>query len=479
MIAVTVAEVAALLEGPPVTEPAGSVAVTGLVVDSRLVQPGSLFVALPGEHVDGHDYVAGAFAAGAAAAVTARPVPGAGGPCLVTPDPLSALGRIARDQVDRAVADGLHVAAITGSQGKTSTKDLLAQVLEAAGPTVAPHGNFNNEIGLPLTIARIDPQTRHLVAEMGARGVGHIAYLCTIAPPQIGIVLHVGSAHLSEFGSVEAIAVAKGELVEALPASGVAVLNADDPRVWGMRSRTAARVVGFSLTGPPPAPGVWATDIGLRPDGCASFLLLSTEGAAVSVEQQVAGRHQVGNALAAAAAAMSLGLTPEQIAHTLGAARSRSRWRMELHRRSSGGLVVNDTYNANPESMRAALDTLVELGRAAGGAPTWAVLGDMLELGATADAQHAAVGRYAAEAGVDHLVVIGEYANTIADGATKSPGEPQPTISVARDRDEAVAAVLAGLGAADVVLVKASRGLALETVAMRIGTAGADRPSGD
>ncbi len=187
--------------------------------------------------------------------------------CLVVTDPLVALGRLARHLVDRAVTGGLQVVAITGSQGKTSTKDLLGQVLESAGPTVAPVGNLNNELGVPLTVSRIDEHTRYLVAEMGARGIGHIAYLCEITPPRVGVVLNVGQAHVGEFGGQPAIAQAKGELVEALPADGVAVLNADDPLVWAMRRRTSASVLAFSASGRPDGPGVWASDAGQRPAG--------------------------------------------------------------------------------------------------------------------------------------------------------------------------------------------------------------------
>jgi UDP-N-acetylmuramoyl-tripeptide--D-alanyl-D-alanine ligase len=445
--------------------------VTNMVVDSRLVQPGSLFVALPGANVDGHAFVSAAFAAGASAAVTAHPVPDAGGPCLVTPDPLLALGRVARDQVDRGVAGGLRVVAVTGSQGKTSTKDLLAQVLETAGPTVAPLGNFNNEVGLPLTLERIDPTTRYLVAEMGARGIGHIAYLCQIAPPEVGIVLNVGQAHLGEFGSVDAIATAKGELVEALPSSGVAVLNADDPRAWAMQDRTTARVVGYSLLGAPPSDeGMWASDVRPGATGCCTFRLHSSgkSQAEVEAQLQVAGRHQVANALAAAAASQALGLDLEQIASGLQQARPRSRWRMELHRRAGGGLVINDAYNANPDSMRAAVDALVDIGQSTG-SRTWAVLGDMLELGPGAGDEHHRLGRYAAERGVSRLVVLGEFAENIAAGASAvRPDGASPRVSVVADRSAATAAVLADLGPTDVVLVKASRGLALDTVAEEI-----------
>lgn len=474
MIEVSLADLAGLLGAEVVSASttAGAARISGLAVDSRLVQPGSLFVALPGERVDGHAFVGQAFAAGATAALTARAVPGSAGPCLVTDDPLLALGRIARDQVDRGSAGGLRVAAVTGSQGKTSTKDLLASVLETVGPTVAPYGNFNNEVGLPLTVARIGADTRYLVAEMGARGVGHIAYLCRIAPPQVGIVLNVGSAHLGEFGSVDAIATAKGELVEALPDSGVAVLNADDARAWAMQHRTAARVVGFSATGRPRADdALWASDVQPDAEGCCRFRLHSTATSEphLDVQLRVSGRHQVGNAVAAAAAARALDVPLDRVAVALGEARPRSRWRMEMRRRAGGGLVINDAYNANPESMRAALDTLVDVARSAGGVPTWAVLGDMLELGPGAAAEHQALGRYAAERGVSRLVVIGEFAGDIAAGAEDVQAKSRLRIDVVADRAAATAVVLAELGTDDVVLVKASRGLALDTVAEEIG----------
>src|SRR3954468_20840495 len=240
MIALTLAEVAAAVGG----ELSGdrTAVVTGSVlVDSRAVGAGDLFVALPGERVDGADFVPAAAAAGAAAGLTTRPDPAL--PCVVVADPVQALGRLAAEVHRRLVEGGLVTVGITGSSGKTSTKDLLGQVLAVAGPTVSPQGSFNNDIGLPLTVLSADVGTRHLVLEMGARGPGHIARLCRIARPDIGVVLNVGSAHLGEFGSAEVIATSKGELVEALPAEGTAVLNADDPRVLGMAPRTAARVV--------------------------------------------------------------------------------------------------------------------------------------------------------------------------------------------------------------------------------------------
>jgi UDP-N-acetylmuramoyl-tripeptide--D-alanyl-D-alanine ligase len=463
VIAVTVEEIATML-GAQLAGPGDrTAAVTALTADSRTITAGALFVALRGERADGHDFVTAATAAGATASLTRHPVKGA--LCVVVVDPLVALGRLSRYLVDRASAGGLHVIGITGSVGKTSTKDVLAQVLERAGPTVAAIGNLNNELGVPLTVGRVDEDTRFLVAEMGARGVGHIAYLCDIAPPRVGVVLNVGQAHVGEFGGQAAIARAKGELVEALPADGWAVLNVDDPLVWSMRRRTGAQLLPWS-TIQSLEDGVWASGLVGDAYGRYSFTLRDgREDQSESVQLQLTGRHQVANAVAAAAAAVAVGLELHQVAAALAAAGPRSRWRMEMHDRSDGVTVINDSYNANPDSMRAALTTLAELGR--GGRHTWAVLGDMLELGEAAAEEHAAIGRFAAQSGVEHLVAIGEYASRITSAAVAAGLPSTRAVSVAAKAD-AVAAVASDLGPGDVVLVKASRGLALDTVADEI-----------
>jgi UDP-N-acetylmuramoyl-tripeptide--D-alanyl-D-alanine ligase len=448
--------------------------VTALTADSRAAASGSLFVALRGEHADGHNYVAAATSAGVAASLTRYPVEDA--LCLVVTDPLVALGRLSRYLVDRSSASGLQVVGITGSVGKTSTKDLLAQVLEHAGPTVAAAGNLNNELGVPLTVSRVDAQTKFLVAEMGARGIGHIAYLCDIAPPHVGLVLNVGQAHVGEFGGQAAIAQAKGELVESLPADGWAVLNIDDPLVWAMRGRTKAQILPWSAA-QTLEEGVWASELAGDAYRRYSFTLHERRqgrtGRDAPVQLQLTGRHQVANAVAAAAAAVALGLDIEDVAAALGTATARSRWRMELHDRSDGVTVINDSYNANPDSMRAALNTLAELGRT--GRHTWAVLGDMLELGDSAADEHAAIGRFAAEVGVEHLIAIGEYAAHVTSAAVTA-GLPSWRAVTVADKPGAVTAVTAGLGPGDVVLVKASRGLALDTVADDILTAVAASP---
>ena len=437
-----------------------------VVIDSRAATPGSLFVALPGERVDGHDFAAAAVAAGAAAVLCSRPV-NVSVPQLIAADAATALADLATGIVGGAIAAGLVSVGVTGSSGKTSTKDLMAQVLAAAGPTVAPPGSANNEIGVPLTACRVEASTRFLVSELGARGRGHIAWLCGIVHPSVGAVLNVGHAHLGEFGSVDAIAEAKGELVEALPETGWVVLNADDARVAAMANRTHARIARFSTVGDP-GPGelrVWADDVTADPFQRAAFRL-HAEGAqagTAGVTLRVSGGHQVANALAAAAVGLSQGMSVEAVAEALSRATSRSRWRMELAERPDGLLVVNDAYNANPDSMAAALRAVAAMRR--DGGRLVAVLADMLELGPDAPAAHRTVGEIAATLGFDQVVVLGQFADDIAAGAHKGVAR----IDRVADRAEAVRVVATYAAGQDVVLVKASRGLALETVAEQLG----------
>jgi UDP-N-acetylmuramoyl-tripeptide--D-alanyl-D-alanine ligase len=463
VIRLTAGEVAEAVGGTLTGDAAAEV--TGAVtVDSRTVAPCDLFVALPGERVDGHDFLAAVAAAGAAAALVARPDPAL--PCVAVDDPVAGLGQLAGAAHARLTAGGLRTVGITGSSGKTSTKDLLGQVLAAAAPTVSPPGSYNNDIGLPLTVLDADEATRFLVLEMGARGPGHIARLCAVARPQVGVVLNVGSAHLGEFGSADGVAQAKGELVEALAEDGTAVLNADDARVLAMAGRTRARVV---TTGRGPDADVRAGDVVLDEQARARFTL-TAQGESHPVALQVVGEHQVANALSAAAAALALGLSPEQVAAALSTAAPRSRWRMEVTRRPDGVTVVNDAYNANPESMRAALSALAGL---AGGRRI-AVLGAMAELGPGGPAEHERLGRDAAAAGVDLIVAVGADAVGIADGAVaagRRAGEESvhvPDRTAARELLEKV------LRPDDVVLVKASRSYGLERLAADLIGDGAD-----
>lgn len=426
-----------------------------VVIDSRQAAPGCLFAAVRGTRVDGHAFAAAAVAAGAVGVLAARPVPA---PAVVVDDVVAALGRLARAVVD--ALPEVTVVAVTGSSGKTSTKDLLGGLAARLGPTVAPVGSYNNEIGHPLTVLRADAATRYLVLEVSARGLGHIAHLCRIAPPRIGVVLNVGSAHLGEFGDRQAIAQAKGELVEALPADGVAVLNADDPLVAGMAGRTRARVVTYGRASDA---DVRAVDVTLDEVGRPRFTLRTPEGEA-QVALRLHGAHYVTNALAAAAVARELGMDPAATAEALGAVAAVSRWRMEVRERPDGVVVVNDAYNANPESVRAALDTLAVMAR---GRRAFAVLGQMAELGTESAARHEEVGRHAAEAGVTGLVAVGAEAAPILSGAAKSgswDGEALPV----PDAAAAVDALRARLRPGDVVLVKGSRVAGLERVAQAL-----------
>ncbi|MFB6618667.1 UDP-N-acetylmuramoyl-tripeptide--D-alanyl-D-alanine ligase [Streptomyces sp. NPDC056367] len=464
MIALSLAEIADITGGRPHDIPDPSVRISGpVVIDSRQVEAGSLFAAFEGEHVDGHDYAERAVAAGAAAVLAARPV---GVPAVVVPDVEKALGALARAVVERL---GTDVVALTGSAGKTSTKDLIAQVLQTHAPTVWTPGSLNNEIGLPLTALKATPETRHLVLEMGARGIGHIAYLTGLTPPRIGLVLNVGTAHIGEFGGREQIARAKGELVEALPAEaegGIAVLNADDPLVRAMSSRTKARTVLF---GEADDAEVRATEVRMTPSGQPAFTLHTPTGCS-DVTLRLYGEHHVSNALAAAAVAHVLGMSVEEIATALSGAGTLSRWRMEVTERADGVTIVNDAYNANPESMRAALRALVAMGgpARANGGRTWAVLGPMAELGDESLAEHDAVGRLAVRLNVSKLVAVGgREASWLQLGAYNEGSWGEESVVVS-DAQAAVDLLRRELRPGDVVLVKASRSVGLERVALAL-----------
>jgi UDP-N-acetylmuramoyl-tripeptide--D-alanyl-D-alanine ligase len=456
VISLPVARVAEFTGGYLADVPDPAVLVTGpVVIDSRQAEPGSLFAALPGERVDGHDYAAAAVRSGAVAVLAARPV---GVPAVVVADVQAALASLARAIVDR-VPD-LTIIGITGSAGKTTTKDLVAHLIEPLGPTVSPPGSFNNEIGHPLTALRITPQTRYLVSEMSARGVGHIAALCRITPPRLGAVLGVGHAHLGEFGSLDQVALAKGELVEALPPDGVAVLNADDERVAAMAARTRARVVTFGRSA---SASIRAEQVRADDLGRAGFTLVTPAGSA-PVQLTLHGEHHVSNALAAAALAHELGMGAAAIAAGLSAAVARSRWRMEVTARPDGVTILNDAYNANPDAMRAALAALATMSASGRGI---AVLGFMTELGEQEDELHEAAGAQAAQAGVAVLIVVGDAAAPMLTGAKSVGSWPGELVHVP-DIPAAVGAVRSRTRAGDVVLVKASHSIGLERVALAL-----------
>jgi UDP-N-acetylmuramoyl-tripeptide--D-alanyl-D-alanine ligase len=439
----TLDEIAAITNGRLVNADPAAVVTGPVEYDSRNVVPGGLFVAFEGEKVDGHDFAGAAVAAGAAGVLGTRD---AGQPGVMVEDPLLALARLARVVVGRLPE--LTVVGLTGSSGKTTTKDYIGQLLARLGPTVAPAGSLNNELGHPYTVLKATPDTRFLVLEMGARGIGHIRRLAEVAPPRIGVVLNVGAAHIGEFGSVEGTAQAKGELVEALPAAGVAILNADDALVAAMADRTEARVV---LVGESPDAAVRAVDVTLDDRGRASYTLVTTSGSA-PVRLTVIGRHQVGNTLAAAAVALELGMPVRDVAAALGTVGGVSGRRMDVFDRPDGVTVIDDSYNANPSSTAAALRALVALGR---GRRTIAVLGYMAELGEFETAGHEEVGRLAAELGVDRLIAVAGNAAPILDGARRVESWPGQAI-LATDQAAAIEA-LEDLRPGDVVLVKGSR----------------------
>lgn len=486
MIEMTAAQITAVTGGQLVDGADGDTVVTGPVeFDSRRITPGSIYMALPGARVDGHDFAGAALTAGAALVMEGRRT---GVPALLCPpveqvdgmqrnasyldnDPdglgervVTAVSRLARHNTDVLVAEtGLTVIGVTGSAGKTSTKDLLGAVFSGDGETVAPPGSLNNEIGHPYTVLKAGRTTKYLVAEMSARGQGHIAHLAHIAPPRVGVVLNVGTAHLGEFGSREGIARAKGELVESLPSAdegGIAVLNADDALVAGMAPRTTARVVYYSGTqGADGDADYRASQVTLDDVARASFLLHYPGGDPVPVRLGVFGAHNVANALAAAAAAIECGIAPRLVAAALTGHTADSANRMDVQVRPDGVTVINDSYNANPDSMRAGIDALAHAAASRDGARSWAVLGQMAELGEDAAEEHERVGGYLAEHGVSRLVVVGSGVNqdSLATGAETAG------VQTRRVADAAAAVeLLAGPGdfalthPGDVVLVKAS-----------------------
>lgn len=401
----------------------------GVEFDSRKLQPGGLFAAFAGEQADGHDFAASSPAAGV---LGSRPTEL---PTVVVKDVREAMGVLARALLQRLPE--LTVVAITGSSGKTSTKDMIGQLLARLGPTIAPPGTFNNELGLPHTVLKADHETRFLVLEMGARGIGHITHLAGIAPYQIAVVVNVGVAHIGEFGSVEAIAKAKSELVQALPPDGLAVLNGDDPHVAAMAELS-----------PAPVRLVHTPEITLDEAGRPSF-----EVDGVKLTLQLSGAHQVGNALLAAAVATHCGLGEDEIPAALAGLRLISGRRMDVFDRADGVTVIDDSYNANPSSTAVALKALSALGQSR---RKIAVLGYHAELGDSERDGHAEVGALAATLGVDVVIVVEESAAPILDGATSVRSWEGESVLVS-DQAAAISALSQRLRPGDVVLVKGSR----------------------
>lgn len=440
----------------------------GAAVDSRLVQPGHVFVALKGSQTDGHRYIAGAVDAGAAAVICAAPDDHAtarGVPQLVVADPLAVLQQLARARLRRQPQT--MVIGITGSAGKTSTKEATAALLTHLAPTLKTPASFNTETGLPLTVLGLEPEHRYAVLEMGAQWVGEISMLCRIAPPRMGIVTLVGAAHLEYFGSIERVEQGKSELIRALPDDGIAILNDDDRRVRRMARKTKARVVTF---GRRPRADVRAMRISGDPLRGLRFTL-AAGGQQARVSLHLPGQHAVSTALAAAAAALQCGLALEKVAGALNELRPPKR-RGELKQSRLGALILDDSYNANRQSVEAALAT-IHGAQLAPGARRWAVLGDMFELGNHAPAEHALVGGGAAKT-TDELVVVGAFAEETARAA-RDAGMAESHLHVfaadvangaalAKARNAAARLVMERAAPSDLILVKGSLGMGMDTI---------------
>ena len=428
------------------------VSVTGSVVtDSREAQAGSLYVARRGESADGHAFVAGAVARGAVAVIVEHEVDEAVAQ-IVVEDSTEALGALARAHVEALRAGGaLDVIAMTGSVGKTTTKDLLLQIMSADGPTVAPKLSFNNEVGLPLTVLLADENTRHLVLEMGASGPGHITYLTGIVAPDVAIELCVGNAHVGGFGGFEGVAAAKAELIRGMRPGGPVILNTDDPNVEAMAPLASGEVIRFSASGNPRAE-VRAQDVSVDAADRASFTLVTPAGTA-QVSLKIVGRHHVANALAAAAGALTLGVDLATVVQLLSSARALSPHRMDVHELVIDGCeltLIDDSYNANLDSMRAGIAALSSIGK---GGRKIAVLGEMLELGEDSQSLHEQVGAMIEACGVETLIGLGADAHYYLEGASAVPNR-----QVASDPADAARLALEFAGDGAVVLVKGSFG---------------------
>jgi UDP-N-acetylmuramoyl-tripeptide--D-alanyl-D-alanine ligase len=444
---ITAMEIATALRPALIQAPAvGPMRFRHAVVDSRKARRGDIFVALPGEHADGHDFVSDAADRGATGAIVERQVD-VDLAQYVVPSALTALQSIARER--RASRPRLKVVGVTGSVGKTTTKELTAAVLATRHPLLKNEGNLNSEIGLPLVLLELTKRHRRAVLEMGMWAPGEIALLCEIAQPDVGIITNVGPSHLERMGTIEAIVDAKAELVEALPEDGTAILNIDDPRVAAMAARTNANVITYGMSLKADVRAIDAESHGLT--GVRFTLLHGDERAAVY--SRLPGRAMVHNALAAAAAGIVEGIDLQDIAAALSEAQIPTR--LTAHRGPNGSTIIDDTYNASPASMRAALELLGEVpGRKI------AVLGDMRELGSAEREGHVEVGRYAAEV-ADTIYCVGELGRWIGDAAIQAG---HGDVHIVRDKEEIVSALLPQLAPGDVVLLKASRALALETV---------------
>jgi UDP-N-acetylmuramoyl-tripeptide--D-alanyl-D-alanine ligase len=466
MIALTLAEIAAVVDGTLAldgTAATGETVIDGPVTtDSREVTPGAVFVAKPGEFDDGHRFAPSAVERGAVLLIVEHALELAV-PQVVVADSVAALGALAAEVVSRVRALGaLRIVGVTGSNGKTTTKNLLRTVLERVGPTVAARASFNNEVGAPITMLELTDETRFLVAEMGASGVGEIARLVRLARPDIGIVLKVGLAHAGEFGGIEQTVRAKSEMVTDLLETDVAVLNADDPRVVPMADLTAARVVWFGLG---ESADVRGSDIVAHARG-TEFTATIASGESARVRFAVLGEHHVMNALAAIAASVELGVPLASVVEALEQVTLAERWRMQLMGGRDDVTIINDAYNASPDSMSAALKTLAQVKRP--GARTIAVLGEMSELGEFSGEEHDRIGLLAVRLGISQLVVVGQGARRLHISAINE-GSWDGESAFVETADEAFDLVVSSVRPGDTVLVKSSNSAGLRHLGDRLG----------
>lgn len=458
MFRITLNEIAQVVGGQVIGD--GELVVTDLATDSRTAKQGDLFAAIVGQRIDAHDKVDQALAAGAVATLCTKSVPGNH---ILIPAPstgdtdsvIGALGKIAK--YVRSLNSALTVIGITGSSGKTTTKDVVGQVLAKHSATYAPVGSPNNELGLPQTILQAPMDTKYLVAEMGMRGLGHIKYLVDIAKPNISVVTNVGQAHIGEVGSIENIAIAKSEIVRDLTSNDFAVLNYDDTRVRKMSEVTQAKVItyGFSNNA-----DFQAKNVTTKANGACDFDLVSG-GQSAKVSLLIPGEHNVYNALAASAVASILGMDLPSIAAALDQVTIKSKWRMEVSELKNSITLINDAYNANPESMAAALKTLASIetiGR------RWAILGTMHELGNEAMTEHDRIGRLVVRLNIDQLVVVGDTAKALHLGAAQEGSWDGESVWFA-DFAQACDYIYKRVKPNDVLLFKASRSEAFDRLA--------------
>jgi UDP-N-acetylmuramoyl-tripeptide--D-alanyl-D-alanine ligase len=435
--------------------------VTGkVVIDSRKVSQGDLFVAINGEKVDGHDFCHEAIKQGAIAVISSKELVGI--PTLLVKE-----GNAASKNVDQPTVIALgklasyllmklpniFKIAVTGSSGKTTTKDLLFDLGNLIGPTVAPVGSYNNEIGMPQTILECDEKTKVLILEMGAREVGNIKKLCQIAKPDTSILLNIGSAHIEIFGSRELILKTKSEIIECLNAEDVAVLNHEDETF--SKQKTKAKVVSFGLSGA----DVSAKNVVLNDKAQASYEL-EFEGKVSQVNLKLVGAHQVSNSLAAAAVFLKKGLDIDLVAKTLSNSVAKSKWRMQVEVNSKNVTVINDSYNANPESMKAAIRTLKQAGA---DKKTFIIVGEMLELGSDSKQMHEEVADLIQKLDVKKTLVVGNGAKIVSDYLSNNAYKGR--LEFCMDIDSAISKTKEMVEINDVVLVKASRAIGLERVA--------------